>query len=78
MYDFSLISPNLVFSEIALERVSPQRGGFWPFSDHFFGAEGSEKWELLGKIGFSDKFLAPQAPKILTNYGILVKNRPIL
>ena len=35
-------------------------------------------WKFLGKIVFSDQFLAPQAPKIWTNCGILVKNRPIL
>ena len=32
-------------------------------------------WEKLGSV---TNFLAPQAPKILTNLGILVKNRPIL
>ena len=35
-------------------------------------------WKFLGKIGFSDQFLALQEPKILRNFGILVKNRPIL
>ena len=59
----------------------PKGGPILAFSDTFFGAEGAEKWELLdflGKIGISDTFLSPQAPKILRNFGILVKNRPIL
>ena len=43
----------LSLSGIALEGVTPQKGGgwLWPFGDHFFGAEGAEKWELLKIFG---------------------------
>ena len=29
----------------------PKGGWLWPFSDHIFGAEGAEKWELLKIFG---------------------------
>ena len=48
----------------------------WPL----FRRRRRQKWQLLkifGKIGFSDRSLAPQAPKIWTNFGILVKNLTI-
>ena len=32
--------------------MTPQKGGWlWTFGDHFFGAEGAEKWELLKIFG---------------------------
>ena len=34
--------------------VTPQkRGWFWLFGDHFYGAEGAEKWELLEIFGLN-------------------------
>ena len=47
-------------------------------SDSFFDVEGAEKLELLGKVEFSDTFLAPQALKILKCFDILEKNGPIM
>ena len=64
-----------------LEGAYGQRGSILTFSDTFLTPKAPKNgnfWKILGKIGFSDQFLAPQAPKILTNFGILVKNRPIL
>ena len=51
-----------------------KRGPIWSLNDSFSGAEGAEIWERLGKFGLSDAFLKPQTPKILRNFGILVKN----
>ena len=63
--------------------MTPQKGGGdFGRSVTTFSAPKAPKngnfWKILGKIVFSDHFFAPQAPKILRNFGILVKNRPIL
>ena len=60
----------------------PQKGGDFGRLVTIFSAAKAPKngnfWKILGKIVFSDHFLAPQAPKILRNFSILVKNRPTL
>ena len=60
--------------------VTPQKGGDFSRSVTTFSAPKAPKngnfWKFLGNIGFSDQFLAPPAPKIVRNFGILVKNRP--
>ena len=59
----------------------PKRGGQFGVQGHIFRRRRRRKmgafgnfWEKMGSV----QFLAPQAPKILRNHGILVKNRPIL
>ena len=67
---------------IALGGTPQKGGGDFGRSVTTFSAPKAPKkgnfWKFLGKIMFSDQFLAPQAPKILTNFGILVKHHPIL
>ena len=57
--------------------VTPKNVGDFGRSVTTFSApKNGNFWKFLGEIGFSDQFLAPQAPKILRNLGILEKKSP--
>ena len=64
------------------EGVTPKGGGVtlavqWPILRRRKRRKW-EFWNFFGIVGLSHPFLVPQELKILTNFGILVKNRPIL